>query len=334
MQLAGRWLAPLAGLYGGIIGLRNAYYDHVRGSVHVARAPVISVGNLTVGGTGKTPLVIEIARRLLDWGRRPAILTRGYKGARGQPADEVLEFHEAVPAVPVVVDPDRLRGAEAAVRAHGADCLLLDDGFQHRRLARDLDIVLIDALRPWDGGRLLPAGRLREPRRGLCRADLLVITRVNQVPTARVSEIIAELRALKFAGGIVQAAVQPDGLLRSDGQRFSPDKLRGWRPMTVCGLGQPRSFSQLVADLVGTDCPGLVYPDHYRYGPADVKVIGVAARRAGAEAVVTTRKDWVKLLPLWPAELPLLVRLDVRLVLQKGRESFEERLRKAVEVQR
>ncbi len=334
MQLVGRLLVPLAGLYGGIVALRNAYYDHVRQSVRAAPAPVISIGNLTAGGTGKTPLVIEIARRLLDWGRRPAILTRGYKGAPGRPADEVLEFHESLPAVPVVVDRDRLRGADAAVRAHGADCLLLDDGFQHRRIARDLDIVLIDALRPWDGGQLLPAGRLREPPCNLCRADVSIITRVNQVSARTVQGIVAEVRALGFAGTIAQAAVQADSLLKSDGQRLSPDRLRGLRLFAVCGLGQPRSFYELVTALAGTECARLVYPDHHRYSRADVEVISAAARQADAEVVVTTRKDWVKLLPIWSAHAPLLARLDVRLVVQEGREVLEEHLRQAVEVRR
>ena len=141
----------------------NRYCDTFAFATHAARLPVISVGNISVGGTGKTPLVIEIVRRLRASGRRPAILTRGYAAKRGQTADEVLEYALAVPETPVVVNPDRTAGAETARLEYGADCVVLDDGFQHRWLRRDLDIVVIDALDPWGGERLLPEGRLREP---------------------------------------------------------------------------------------------------------------------------------------------------------------------------
>ncbi len=158
-------LTPLSMVYAAGVGIRNLYYERARGAVHRAAIPVISIGNLTAGGTGKTPFVVEVVRRLRALERNPVILTRGYAAAPGETADEVLEFRETLPGVAVVVDPDRVRGAETAHEQHGADCVVLDDGFQHRRLGRDLDIVVIDTLDPWGGGLILPAGRLREPVR-------------------------------------------------------------------------------------------------------------------------------------------------------------------------
>lgn len=329
---AARWLlTPLSGIYGGVVCGRNLYYDRVPLAVQYAGGPVISVGNLTAGGTGKTPMVIETVRRLQALGRHPAILTRGYGAGAEQIADEVLEFQDALPDVPVVVSPDRVAGAATAQRDHAADCLVLDDGFQHRRLARNLDIVLIDALHPWGGGWLLPAGRLREPLSSLRRAGLFVITRVNQVEPAAVERIVARLRRRGGDQPILRAAIEADALVRRDGRRTAPGELAGRRVLGVCGIGNPRTFQQLVSALVGRECRSLVFGDHHRYAAADVGAICAAAQRTAAELVVTTRKDWVKLVPLWPAAARELLRLDVRLVLQEPTEHFDARLRQSLE---
>jgi len=321
-------LRPLCLPYAAAVAVRNAYYDRFPHAVHRADVPVISVGNLTAGGTGKTPLGIELVRRLQTYGCRPAILTRGYKAAPGEVADEVLEFGGALPGVPVVVNPDRVAGAAQARTAHGADCLVLDDGFQHRRLARQLDIVLIDALRPWGDG-LLPAGRAREPRRGLRRAHLFVITRCNQVPPAEVAAITL---ALAHFGNqpVLEAAVVPDALVTRDEERHPPASLQGRKLLAVCGIGNPRTFARLLADL-GAPCPLIPFADHQPYGPRHLTTILAAAAEVGATEVVTTRKDWVKLAPQWPGDDPTLLRLDMRLVLGGALADFEARLRQAVE---
>jgi tetraacyldisaccharide 4'-kinase len=327
-----RWLLkPLSIVYGGVIRGRKLYYDRAPRAVRRAGIPVISVGNITVGGTGKTPMVIEIVRRLRAIGRRPAILTRGYRARLGETADEVLEFQEALPVVPVVVDPDRVAGAEAAQAAHGADCAVLDDGFQHRRLARDLDIVLIDALNPWGDGALLPAGRLREPPSSLRRADLLVLTRANQVAPAELERVQAALR--RYAGDkpLVLAAAEAEALIYRDGCRAAPTELAARRVLAVCGLGNPQTFRRLVASLVGADCEARVFRDHHRYSMSDADAIVAAARRCRAELVVTTRKDWVKLAPLWPDADVALARLDLRLALAGAVAELDARLRQAVE---
>jgi tetraacyldisaccharide 4'-kinase len=318
-------LTPLATVYSVAIRLRNGHYDRA-GVARRASVPVISVGNLTVGGAGKTPLAIELARRLRGLGRRPAILTRGYHARAGQTPDEVLEFHAAIPGTPVVVDPDRIRGAATAATQHSADCVVLDDGFQHRRLARDLDIVLVDTLNPWGGGRLLPAGRLREPRENLRRASLVVLTRVNQAPPGDVERIAADCARLAPGAPVLRSAAELEACLRRDGAPVSADALRTGGVLGVCGLGNPATFQRLVDDL-SPHARLLAYPDHHRYGRRDVSAIQAAAQTCGAAWVVTTRKDWVKLLALWPADGPELVRADLRLRWIVGEDVLTARLR-------
>ncbi len=335
-------LTPFALLYEGVIRARNLYYDRVPGAVRRAGVPVISVGNLTVGGTGKTPLVIEVVRRLREWGRQPAILTRGYKAEPDREADEVLEYRDAVLDVPIIVNPDRVAGARAAT-SQGADCLVLDDGFQHRRLARDLDLVLVDALNPWGGGplspgvpllceqcngRMLPAGRLREPKSSLRRADVFVITRANQAEPAAVAGLRRELENLAPGRPIMTGSVESAGLVFADGQCAPVSELRGREILAVCGLGNPVTFEQLVGTLTERPTFTMRFSDHRCYRPIDAEHIASAA--GSRRWVVTTRKDWVKLRPLWPAGGPPLVRLDVRLSLADGVSEFEERLRRAL----
>jgi len=307
-------LIPLAAGYAGVMRARNRRYDRDPQRVHEAPVPVISVGNITVGGTGKTPLVIELVRRLAERGEHPAILTRGYAAAAGALADEVAEFRIAAPDVPVVVNPDRVAGARQAVAEEEATCLVLDDGFQHRRLARDLDIVVIDALSPWGGGWTLPAGRLREPLEGLRRADLFVLNRANQVSDAQRDAIEARLASIAPAAHVVAASVTPDALTFGDGTVASSAALHTRCVLAVCGLGNPRTFEHLIHPLVGRFCGLLRYGDHRRYSSRDVQAILRSAAKHEADLVLTTRKDWVKLVALWPAGAPVpLARLDVRL---------------------
>lgn len=313
-----RLLLPLSWVYGKIIAARNARFDRGQ-DISRAVVPVVSVGNLTTGGTGKTPLVIEIARRLAAMTPRPVILSRGYAAARGQIADEVLEFHEALPDIPVVVNRDRVSGGQVAVRVHRATCLILDDGFQHRRLARDLEIVLIDALDPWGGSCLLPAGNLREPLSGLVRAHLIILTRANQVPDAIAMDLISKIKLRAAKTPILNAHVRATGLSGFRGESLDPADLAYRSVLPICGVGNPTSFVALIQTLAGQTAPPQIFGDHHRYQPRDAVRIRSAALAAGADLVVTTRKDWVKLAPLWSALLdqptPELARLDMRLEL-------------------
>ncbi len=328
-------LAPLAVLYDLGIRFRNARYDRSPRASRRVSLPVISIGNITVGGTGKTPIVIETVRRLQRLGRRPAILTRGYGAAAGEPSDEVMEFSETLPDLAVVVDPDRVAGAETARAEVGADCAVLDDGFQHRRLRRDLDVVVIDALDPWGGGWVLPVGRLREPLRGLARAQLFVISRSNQVPSSSVGQIEGVLNEHAPEATVLHAAVEPESVVYLDGRRAGTESLAYHCVLPMCGIGNPATFLRSVEQLAGRVCRAMVFRDHQRYNRRHVRKITAAAQRRGADLVVTTRKDWVKLAPLWSEyavkSAPVLARLDVRLELQDENDVFDEQLRYALE---
>jgi tetraacyldisaccharide 4'-kinase len=320
MKLSVWPLLPLSALYGLAMRIRNWHYDRAASVVRVG-APVLSVGNITVGGTGKTPLVIELVRRLLAVGRRPAVLTRGYGAAGGSTADEVAELRLAIPAVPVLAGADRADRARRALAENAADCFVLDDGFQHRRIGRDLDLVVIDTLAPWGGGRVLPAGRLREPLDALRRADVVVLSRANQAVPAVLAEIEAVLRRLVPSAALLGSRVEASGVAGQDGASVEVESLAARTVLPVCGIGNPRTFARLVEVLAPRRVEPLVYCDHHAYTAADVAAIVDAARRRGAHAVLTTRKDWVKLAPLWGQQAPQtagleLLRLDIRHVIE------------------
>ncbi|QOJ13898.1 MAG: tetraacyldisaccharide 4'-kinase [Planctomycetia bacterium] len=335
MTQSGRFVAtllsPAAAIYGAAVALRNRRYDRGRSAVIRAPVPVISVGNLTVGGTGKTPVVMEIVRRLRGIGVRAAVVTRGYAAAAGQTADEVLEYQEALPDTPVIVNPDRVRGARDAAAEHGAQCIVLDDGFQHRRLARDLDIVLIDALAPWGGERLLPAGRLREPLSSLRRAQAVIITRANQTADARCAEIEQRVGKLAPQAVCIRSEVRALGLRGVGSDAHPPHAASQMSVLAVCGIGNPVTFEALLRDCGARPITIRRFRDHHRYTVRDVEGLVRDASQRGATAVVTTRKDWVKLAPLWPpAPAAGLLRLDVEARLLDTGGALLALLRRAV----
>jgi tetraacyldisaccharide 4'-kinase len=314
-----RWLQtlkPLSAVYGWLIARRNRRYDEQRGVIS-AGVPVISVGNITVGGTGKTPFVLELIDQLLKRGRRPAILTRGYGAKPGTTADEVQEFQAQHPDLPVIVDPNRVRGAGRAVQEFQADVLVMDDGFQHRRLGRDLDLVLIDAWNPWGGEALLPAGRLREPLSSLQRAGLICITRANQVSEQQCEAILQRLAEVNASAPIITSHVLPSVVIDQDERAITNDSLTKLRLQPVCGLGNPLTFTQLCQELSPVVRTPLTYPDHHNYTHQDAQIILQAAAERGVDLLVTTRKDWGKLVAVWPAEAAIrLARIEMTMQVQ------------------
>lgn len=293
------WLAGLEGLYRGLLGLRAALYaSGLRRTRHPGR-PVVVVGNLVPGGTGKTPVVIALARALAARGLRPGVVSRGY-GRRGRglrwvepgsdPAavgDEPLEIRLAA-GCPVVVAADRARAASTLVRGAAVDVVLSDDGLQHRRLARDLEIVLMDAARGLGNGRLLPAGPLREPATRLARADF-VLWRDGE-------------------GGF---RVEPVAIRRlADGQRESPESWRGRAVRAAAGIARPERFFAALEGLGMRLAERHPLPDH-----APLPAALLAAR--SPLPLVVTAKDAVKLRPMPTGELWVLeaeARLDPALL--------------------
>lgn len=286
--------------YAAIATIRNALYD--RGILPSIRANVrvISVGNLTAGGTGKTPVVIALARAARRAGLRPAVLLRGYRKAGSSESDEARVLESALAGVPIVVGPQRVRSAAIAI-AHGADLLLLDDGFQHRRLARDVDVVLLDARDPFGAGWQLPRGFRREPPSALRRARLVILTRADRVGRRGeppIAQLVADVRRI---------AARPDLPVLLENHRAtsvvdsagsvvaSIAELRGARVFVFSGIGDPRTLSETVRGIGGEVVGSSTFPDHHEYREADLRKIFAAATAANAQRIVTTEKDLVRL---------------------------------------
>lgn len=255
-------------------------------------APVISVGNLTAGGTGKTPVVAWLTQRLRASGWQPGLLSRGYKGAEGE-NDEKLVLDALCPGVPHIQQSDRV--AAGRELAKSCDVLILDDGFQHRRLARDTDIVLIDALRPWGYGHVLPRGLLREPPEALRRASLVVITRVDLISEAERQKL--EWTIGRFTGApIATGRFAPTRLVSVNGTKIKLRDHANADAAAFCGLGNPDGFAATLAQF-GMSIPQerfRAFPDHHRYSRADMDALGRWADSLGVDMLVTTRKDLVK----------------------------------------
>ena len=289
-------LAPPSWLYSSIVRMRGALFE--RGLLHVHRAavPVLSIGNLSVGGTGKTPLAAWAAERLRAAGARPAVLLRGYGG------DEPLVHATLNPDIPVIADPDRVAGARTA-RAAGADCAILDDGFQHRRLARIADWVLVSAEQPPEPARLHPAGPWRERSSALRRATVAIVTRKSASLEAA-SSVAARLTASHGVHCAIVHLTPSDVVDARERSAIGLERLRGVRALIVAAIGAPAAFAAQVRELGVAECDTLVFRDHHRFTETDIARIVHAA--VHADVVVCTLKDAVKLAPLWPrAALPL-----------------------------
>lgn len=314
---------PSSRLYAAAVGMRNRWYDRAERSTRVAR-PVISVGNVTAGGSGKTPVVTMLARLLRDAGHRPAVALRGYGAGPGDRGDEAAEYAITLPDVPLIVGPDRARAIERAL-AGGADvdCILLDDGFQHRRLARDLDLVLVDAARPGLDGRLLPAGWLREPASGLRRADAVLVTHADRIDDALASAIERHHGRAPLAWSRhVWRGLDLHGAGAGSGEAAW---LRGRTVATLLGVGNPAPLERQIEAAGARIAVRIPARDHQAYVPGDVARIA-AACGGGLEALVTTRKDWVKLARLTGiAALPVPVVVpDVAIDVFEGGEALRE----------
>jgi tetraacyldisaccharide 4'-kinase len=322
--LARAGLAALALPYGLGVFARNAGYDRGLLPVRKVDVPVISVGNLTLGGTGKTPLVAWVVGRLLAAGRRPAIASRGYGAAAGDTSDEAAELGIVLPGVPHFAHRDRVRAATAALAA-GADVIVLDDGFQHRRLHRDLDIVAIDATDPFGSGHLFPRGLLRESPRGLRRAEVVILTRSTAVDDTRRAAIRDTVTTARGGQPRVWAeSVHAPRALRSWSGTTRPlDELRGRRILAFAAIGNPTAFRQTL-EAAGADVTSLVaFPDHHAYGIGDLERLAVRASAERADLAVTTLKDLVKIRRDRVEDTPLFA-LQIALEMSAGDDAVEE----------
>ena len=319
-------LAPLSKLWGAILERRARGYATGRRMSHELPRPTVSVGNITFGGTGKTPMVEFLARRFHSQGRRPAILSRGYRRksrglvvvSRGEGplvspeegGDEPVALARKLPGVLIVVAERRVEAAREA-HALGADLFLLDDGYQHLAVRRDVNLLLLDAEDPFGGGRLPPGGRLREPLSALARADAAVFTRVDRDPPPE--HALEALARWNPRAPIYTARIGPAGLADENGSIVPEGELLQSRFVAVCGVAKPAGFAASMKDLGLTPKETLVFPDHHRYGTADLEGIRRAAERTGSAWILTTEKDAVKL--SGRLSVPVLaVRLEVEIV--------------------
>ena len=299
--------------YATAVAWRNWRYDTRRATVHRVRVPVICVGNLTLGGTGKTPLVKWIARRLQAKGRRVTIVSRGYAASRQDAAnDEALELEQSLAGVPHVQNPDRVAAARRAMAEFGAQVILLDDGFQHRRLARDLDIVLLDALEPFGFEHVFPRGTLRESLVGLARAEVVVLSRCEVLDRPGRAEIRRRVAQLAPHAAWVETTPRADGLLSAAGLQRPLDALSGQRVAAFCGIGNPAGFRHTLEQAGLNVVAFREFADHHRYERQDVEQLDKWAARAKAQCAVCTHKDLVKLrverlgaVPLWALGIEL-----------------------------
>jgi tetraacyldisaccharide 4'-kinase len=311
-------LLPFAWLYGGITTYRNQLYQRILKPVRLD-AKIISVGNITVGGTGKTPFVETIARYLQNQGKQVVIQSRGY-GRRSAgfitvsdgknllvtpdlAGDEPYLLARKLPGVPVIVGNDRLSATQQAIERFQPDVVILDDAFQHRRITRDLDIVLLDTRRPWGNGRLLPAGPLRETPENINRAGLIVLTRSEDPKMTSL-----RLNALKMQTGIPIITSKHRPIEWADihaNKAHALQHLQHKDLVAFCGIGNPDSFIKTLNEIGIKPLVTMNFKDHHWYTEKDMVKIKQTAVKSGATVLVTTEKDGVRLIGLRDLDLPI-----------------------------
>jgi tetraacyldisaccharide 4'-kinase len=299
-------------LYGAVAAVRNWTFDAKLRRCHRLSVPVLSVGNLTVGGTGKTPTVAWLCQLAHAAGRRPGVLARGYGRAPGARLnDEGAMLQHRLPWLLQEQDPDRVAAGQRLVQ-QGADFVVLDDGFQHRRLHRDLDLVCLDAVRPFGNGSCLPSGDLREFRSGLVRAGVVFLTRAEGLAEGELAERRARLGELAGRRDLPVFACThgPTDVLAVPSAEVLPlAALRGKRAVLLSAIARPQSFRATVAALGVEVAAEIAHRDHHRYTASDVQRAATAAARAGA-LLLTTEKDAPKLVAF--AVPHHVLRIDLR----------------------
>jgi len=342
-----RGVVALATLvYGGLVSARNAGYNTGLCRAHRLPCRVVCIGNLTAGGTGKTPTVVALATAGAAAGLRVCVLLRGYHREGGgvrvvsdgrtvqcdwrEAGDEAVLLAERLPGVPVVVGGDRVETGRLAVTRFRPDLILLDDGFQHRRLYRDADLVLLDATDPFGGDRLLPWGRLREPITGLRRAHACLVTRVDQ--SGNLERLRRQVERVAPGRPVGRAIFRPLWLQDLVAGREQPvTDLCGRRVLAVSGIANPHSFLRTVQDLGAVVVGDLAFRDHHAFDAEDRRRMAETARQAAAEWIVTTEKDAVRLRTDLPKGYPV-VAVVVGLEIVEGAEALETALGVPVQV--
>ena len=328
-------LLPLSLGYQALIRLREACYESGIFRTRSLPLPVIGVGNLTTGGTGKTPAVELVARTLLDLGWKPAIISRGYGRKRGgtiavsdgsrllvsprEGGDEPVLLARRLPTVPVVVGAHRYRAGRFCFDQFHPSALILDDAYQHRTLKKDAEILLINGTDPWGNGRLFPRGPLREPLRAMRRASLIVVTGVRA--SESLQPILERIQPYRPNAQLLMAEYETSVPVSPDPAQPPYD---GRALFAFCGVANPEGFRRTLADAGLTVVGFTSFPDHHWYSEKDLRGLAEAAREHGASGLITTEKDGVRCESL-PLALPLWT-LPIRLRLKGDQKIWRDRL--------
>jgi len=313
-----------------ILNTRNALYKN--DFIRRVRLPVkvISIGNITTGGTGKTPLVEFSVKYLSRIKKKVAILSRGYGGNNYSQEDneivndECLALRENLQDVPVLAGRDRVKTGEKAISDFGVDCVILDDGFQHLKLNRDLDIVVIDALNPFGGGNLIPRGSLREPLKSLKRADLFIISHCNQSNEQTIKSIYTRLNRINKGAPVCESIHSPvhiDNI--TDGSILGLEWLKGKRIYALSAIGNPDSFVCTLEGLEADLIRHKVFQDHHVYAEEEIDDVISEAQSLGADAIMVTQKDMVKIRKMNIKDANILS-LKIEIQITKGSDLYEE----------
>jgi tetraacyldisaccharide 4'-kinase len=321
--VAMRGLLTLAELpYRAAMATRNRLYDGgVCHSFDLGR-PTISVGNITAGGTGKTPVVKWLASHLATSGRHPAILLRGYRRTDAGLSDEARLLANALPGVGVIANPDRIAGAQQALAQYPAtDSFILDDGMQHRRARRNLELVLIHAGSPFGFGHVHPRGLLREPLSGLSRADAIILTHASEISAEAADRLQGTIGRYSNAPIFHADHVNTHLIAADTAARMPMEVLEQTRFVAFAGIGRPDSLERTLSATGRTFAAFERFPDHHAYAASDLAHLSAICRQHRAELLVTTEKDWVKLHALpRPAALPPILRLELAIAFWENEE--------------
>ena len=313
--------------YRSIVSARNALYDRQVLPIHRLSIPVISVGNLTLGGTGKSPMVAWLCRFFLEKNIRPGLISRGYGKGKCKGNDEFMEMSRRFPTVPHIQDRNRVKASLQLLQTEQVDLLILDDAFQHRRVERNLDLVILDATAPFGFEHVFPRGTLREPLENLRRADVGLLSRSNLVSREERQEI--RRRVLSINPNIVwgETVHVPSSLVSLESFDTQPiESLYGQSALAFCGIGNPAAFRHTLEQCGVRVAEFIPFPDHYRYTSGDLKKMGQMAKGLGVNSILCTMKDLVKLDRSMLIGLPLgAVSIEIRFT--AGESAVCERLR-------
>ncbi|MHC4268157.1 MAG: tetraacyldisaccharide 4'-kinase [Planctomycetota bacterium] len=323
-------LSTLTYPYLAVLKTRNILYEN--GIIKSTRLPVkiFSIGNITTGGTGKTPLVENMAKTLHQSGKKVAILSRGYGGNNlsqknnGSVNDECLTLKENLQDVHILVGKDRVKNGEKAIKDYEVDCIILDDGFQHFKLYRDLDVVVIDSLNPFGGEYLIPRGSLREPLKTLKRADIFIISHCDQSSEDTIKSIYTRLKQLNVDAHVCESIHRPVHIENiTDNSILKPEWLNGKRIYGLSAIGNPESFASTLKGLDAVLIKHRIYCDHHVYTKEEIDGVISEANSLGADAIVVTQKDIVKMRKMNIEEADILS-LKIEMEITKGIQLYNE----------